>query len=243
MGNFAHDLSGGAAVLKKYATSSDVPNAGVHMVDAGTGVHGIVIGTTTGAADVVGVAQDASGTAVTADQQLNATEVTVVVNPLAVYRYRMSGGATDGTQLGLWTNSAASTTGERMTITTGDTAPNSPDLDDGTMACVSGNNVGRIRLIEATAATTADAEPRFVNTLAVGDTFILVAPSYFPNSNAGVQFTTLLYECDVTSDWSSGASVAAGRVYHVEFDFSSVTNARQKSYVYLYFTDQIFHGV
>lgn len=243
MASFAFDLAGGAPVLRRYAVSSDLTNAGVHLVDAGTGVHGLVLGTTTGAADVVGVTNDAPGTATTADQQANATEATVIVNPLAVYRYRMSGGAAEGTQLGLWTNSAASTTGERMTITTGDTAPNSPDLDDGTMACVAGANLGRVRLIEATGATTADAEPRFNNTIAAGDQFILVAPCYFPNSNAGAQFTTNIYEADVTADWSAGATVAACRVAGVEFDFSSVTNARRNSHVFIYFTDQVFHGV
>lgn len=243
MGNFAYDLAGGAPVLKKYASSSDLPNAGVHILDAGTGVHGLVIGTTTGAADVVGVTQDAPGTAVTADQQLDATLVTVIVNPLAVYRYRMCGSATEGTTLSVWTNSAASTTGETMTITTGDVAPNSPDLDDGMIACVSGNNVGRVRLIEATAATTAAAEPRFNNTLAVGDQFILVPYSSFPNSNAGVAFTTALYEANATVDCSTGQTVCASRVTEVQFDFSSVANARANSYVYLFFTDQIFHAV
>lgn len=243
MGNFAYDLAGGAPVLKRYATSSDLPNAGVHVVEAGTGVHGIVIGTTTGAADVVGVTQDASGTAVTADQQLDATLVTVCVNPLAVYKYRMSGSATAGTQLGLWTNSSADTTGETMTITTGDTAPNSPDLDDGTIACVSGNNLGRIRLIEATAATTVAAEPRFNSTLASGDTFILVPYNYFPNNNAGVAMATLLYEADATVDCSTGQTVCPSRVVELQFDFSSAANARTNSFVYLYFTDQLFHAV
>lgn len=243
MGNFAYDMAGGAPVFRKYVSSSDLSNAGVHILDAGTGVHGLVIGTTTGAADVVGVTADAPGTATTADQQADATVVTVILNPLAVYKYRMCGGATEGTQLSVWTNSAASSTGETMTITTGDTAPNSPDLDDGTIVCVSGANLGRKRLIEATAATTVDVEPRFTSAIAVNDQFILVPASYFPNSNAGATFTTNLYEVNATTDWSSGASVAACRVSEVEFDTSNVTNARRQSYCYLYFTDQVFHGV
>src|SRR3990167_8175777 len=94
---FAYDLSGGStAIIKKYQVAATNTTIGVPYLKTADGGSGIVLGSTTGAADFIGVNVDAAGTYVTAQQSDNsdtARLTSIICNPLAVYRARLCGGA------------------------------------------------------------------------------------------------------------------------------------------------------
>lgn len=224
--NFAWDEIGGQIVMRKMKISASFATAGIYAtVNAASGA-GIVVGLRTTVADQVGVTVD-TGTYSTTQGDAEGL-VTVITNPYAVYRLLMVGDE-DNAQLTVTTNSSAETAGTVVTITSGDPAPNSPTMDEGTIVCVSGANVSRTRKITSVAATTATVTVPFQNDIASGDVFILVP--WTPNDTAGdnVNLSADLSNAEQDVAVGTGADM---RPLALEFDTSSQANARRNSYVY-----------
>jgi hypothetical protein len=192
--DFAFAFSGGSPVSKKFQIGETMANAGVPVVIGGAGNEGLALPTTTAAADLVGLTENAA-TLLTAQQTGNvdpAAYVSAIINPDAVYKARLSGGATTGTDLTTYTVTTASTTG--LDVVTGDDFSN---FDEGTIHCISGNNLGISRKITVGDATDASVTVAFPFDIAVGDKFIVVP--YTPGENQFVQLTSDFLELDASA--------------------------------------------
>lgn len=235
MGKVSEYLSGGAAYIKRYKVAANVATAGIPLLNNADGGAGVANGTTTSAANAIGLSLDAATYSTTQGD----TEgiVTVDIRPDAVVRMRMSNSATSGTALVVTTNSSANSAGTTVTITTGDPVPNSPDFDEGAIACVSGANVGHWRKITSNSATTAVVTVPFPNTIASGDVFILVPWMEVDVVGNNIQLTSDLLEARQDIATGTGAEF---RILALEWDFSSQTNAQNNSYVSAQFDDHIF---
>lgn len=198
---FAYSLSGSAPLMMSYQIASTVVKDIPLRIPAAEGA-GLATSTTTSAADMVGVCLDA-GTYVTA-QQTDGTsaerEVRVIINPDAVWRMRMSGGATANTALTLYPVTTESTDG--LTITTG-TAWNSPDYDEGYAWGYDGANAGSARKIVDAGATSATVLVAFDQDLAVGDNFLRCP--YSPVQGILIQLTADLTQADASIVVGTGA--------------------------------------
>ena len=236
--NLAYVISGGAPLIKRYKIGATVSNAGIPLLDQSTATGGVRNATTTSAANAIGVAADTATYTTTQTTTMIEGVVSVIINPDAVYRARMSGAAAEGTQLLLTTNLTASSGGTLITITTGDPVPNSPTMLDGMAFCVTGNNGGLSRVITAVTATTATVVVPFPNAIAVSDTFVLVpwSPANFPaGAVATAVLSTLLTEVRADADASGDAAINA---VDVEFDNA---NARRNSYLHLLLRDHVLN--
>jgi len=207
MGEFVKDMYGCTIPhVMKFAIGASFANAGILAEAPGAGEAGMTPCTTTVAADVMGITLD-TATYVTA-QQTDGTSanrmVSVVVNPLGVYRYLMSGGATEGTALTSYAVTTASTDG--LTVTTA-SEWSSPQFDEGAVWGYDGANAGQIRKITSTSSTAGTVTVAFDRDTVVGDNF-LRAP-YWPADATAVtlQFTTNLYQADASIAVGTGADV------------------------------------
>lgn len=177
MARIARSLSGSAPFLRKYKISASVATAGVPIVVGGTGVAGVTPQLTQGSMPkVVGISVDTGTYTTTQSASMIEGVCTTVINPDAVYAWLLSGSTagTSGVALASTTNSAAASSGLTHTITTGDAAPNSPTMLDGTILYITGNNVGLSRRITSVTATTAVVTVPFPNTIAAGDVAVLL---------------------------------------------------------------------
>lgn len=231
---FAYDLSGGAPVLKRYQVAATNTVIGVPYLKVAANGAGVVLASTTGAADFVGVNVDAAGTYNTAqnsDGSDNAAITTLIVNPLAVYKARLSGGATDGTALTPRTITTASTDG--LSVITSGFDSNNPDMDEGIVWGYSGANVGYARKITSTAANDATPTVAFPHDIAVGDTFLFAPVS--PLSTITAQLTTNLTEIDATAAISGDATIVV-----VEMALKDQANeGTLTSYAFIQFADHL----
>lgn len=192
--NFAFAFSGGSPIVRKFQIGETMANPGVPVLVGGAGEEGVVLASTTGAADLVGVTLNAA-TLVTAQQTDNSNPertVEVILNPDAVYKARLSGGSTSGTDLSIETVTTASTTG--LDVNTGTDFTN---FDEGTIHCISGNNVGISRKITVGDGTDASVTVAFPFDIAVGDEFIVVP--FTPGEDQFVQLTSDLTEVDASA--------------------------------------------
>lgn len=229
----AYTISGGAPLLKKYQIDATVSNVGIPLLIPAAGDAGLALATTTSAADMVGVNID-TATYVTA-QQTDGTsaerEVTVIINPDAVWKMLMSGGAAENTALTLYDVTTASTDG--LTITTGDDWTN-PQFDEGVVWGYDGANAGAFRKITSTSATAATVTVAFDRDTAVGDNF-LRAP-YWPVQGTTIQLTTNLTQADASIAVGTGAGFKP-----VELILNDASNeGRTNSYVLAVPTDHVW---
>lgn len=235
--NYAYSLTGGTPVVKKFKIGSTVATLGMPIEAAIAADAGVAKADPTQWLDAIGANVD-TGT-YSATQGDAEGVVGVVVNPDAVWRARLNEGATAGTQLAIITNSSANTAGTTITITTGDAAPNSPEMDNGYVACIAGNNVGLYRKIDSTAATTIGVLVPFPRTIASGDVFVMSGGSVVAESaNDNRQFTTNMQEVRADIAVATGA---AAQTIEVEFDFSSQLNARRNSFEYILSDDHAYN--
>lgn len=229
---FAYALCGNAQ-MKKYQVNETMANAGVPVRIPTSSGTGVVLATTTAAADLVGVTSD-TVTYVTA-QQTDGTSaerlVSVNINPTAVWSCLMSGGATEGTALTLYDITTASTDG--LTVTTGDSWTN---FDEGVVWGYSGANPGQARKITSSSATAATVTVAFDYDTVVGDNFMR-AP-YWPCQTTNVQLTTNLYQVDASIAVGTGAefTVVGLILNHIGAE------GRTKSYALIYSRDHVFAG-
>lgn len=222
--------------MKKYKVAETMATPGIVVLDAAAGAAGIGKASTTASANSVGVTVDTT-TYSTAPAAGAEGVVTVIVNPNAVWRLHMSGAATAGTALLIMTEATGGSK-TANTITTGDVAPNSPNMDEGQIVCISGANAGQIRKVTSTSATVATVTVGWYNNNAIGDIFMLLP--YTPADVAGnnIQLTTNLDEADASIVVGTGA---AFRIVDLEIDFGNVTAARNNSYVHATLDDHIFN--
>lgn len=236
--NFGYSFSGGAPVVKKYRVASGSSAvAGGYVSAAVANGSGVVKGLVTTVVLQVGSTLDAAtgSTAPTADG--NAV-TSVIVNPDAVYRLLIVKGATGGQVDVLTESTGGSKTAN--TITTGETAPNSPSMDEGTITCISGVNLGTRRKITSVSATVATITEGWVTANVAGDVFMLLPWCPEDGPNANIQLTT-----DLTSARADIASGTGANMRPVELDikYSSTAEARNGSYVLARFNDSIFSQI
>jgi hypothetical protein len=234
---FAYDLTGAPPMLKRYQVAATNTVLGRPYLKVAANGSGIVLGTTTGAVDFVGVNADAAGTYATAqnsDGSSNAAITTLIVNPLAVYKARLSGGATDGTALSAATVTTAATDG--LSVTTSAFDPNSPDMDEGIVWGYTGANAKVARKITSTAANVATVTVAFPSDTAVGDQFLYAAVS--PLSTITAQLTTNCTEIDATAAISGDATIVV-----VEMALNDKAhNGTTSSYAFVQFVDHLLGG-
>jgi len=242
MSNLGYLLGGGAPVIKKYMVAAGTPDftvAGCPAIASATTTAGVAPMAAGTLAEYVGLSLDTATYTTTQStiQASGAAQVSLVVNGDPVIRNRMSGSTTAGTALPLITNSAASSGGTAVTITTGDIVPNSPTMLDGTLICLTGANAGQRRKITTVSATVFTVVVPFPYAIASGDTFTAVP--YFPGAATvvgGDDLTltatpgTLATEAD-----ASVASTTAGvRFAHLDisYDINSPSRGRLDGYLY-----------
>lgn len=170
---------------KKYQVGATMANAGVPVTVAGSGGYGLQLVTTTAAANCVGVTLDAVTTNTTqpTDGSDPRRMVSVIVNPDAVLKARLSGGATAGTALSTETENTASSTG--LIAQSGTDFSN---FDEGGVFWYTGANKGpaSFRKIITGDATNADVGVPWPNDPVVGDKFVVL-----PFSTMDLQYVQL----------------------------------------------------
>lgn len=232
---FAYDLSGGTPVLKKYRVAATNTVVGRHYTKTVDGGVGVVLGTTTGAVDFIGVNVDAPGTyaaAQNSDGSENAKLVTLIINPLAVYKARLSGGATDGTALTARSVTTAQTDG--LTVVHSGYDSSSPDMDEGTIWGLTGANAGIARSLTTTANGTTTVILAFPRDSAVGDTYALAPIA--PTRSITAQFTTNCTEVDASAAISGDATVVVTEMLLND----GAGNGLTESYAFIQFCDSLF---
>jgi len=159
-------ISGGAPLVKKYIASATMSTAGV-PVDASliaTTSIGEVTATSASAAVAqggqVGVTLDTTGTVGATGTTQADILVSVIINPDAIYRAKMSGGTTSDTAL----NAQATTAASDGTVLTGVTT-----IDDCIVWGYTGSNLGIHRRADDTSGSVSI---NFPDAVASGDTYI-----------------------------------------------------------------------
>ena len=229
---FGYDLSGTSTpFIKKYQVAASNSVLGVpYLQNAGSGGTGIVLGTTTGAANALGVNVDTAGTYVTAQQTDNSDTqrlTSVIVNPHAVYRALLSGGTTSGTALVLYTATSGGSDGLTVVM---DVSVASPDMDETYFFNLSGTNGGSKRKCTSTSTTTATFVVAWRYDAVAGDTF--VSAGFTPTQTEALTLTAELTGVNA----SLAPTGAAYNCVEVLFD------SRTTSYGLIEFGDHCFAG-
>ena len=180
-------LSGGAPYLKKFQISATASVVGVPYLVSASNAAGLTISTTTGCVNMVGINLD-TATYATAQQSDGSDPdalCTFIINPDAIWKIPMSGGATDNTALTLYPITTASSTG--LAITTSSNADwSSPTYDEGTVWGYDGANAGIVRKITSVSGSAITVTVALPNDTVVGDNFTV-----FPQQPFTLQTLTL----------------------------------------------------
>ncbi len=217
MASLAYILSGAAPVMKKFQYGVTLTAVGIPFTIPAANTAGVVIGTTTGATDLVGFSLDqgldrlglpqstyttTQGTGVSATGAANSAlrTVTLIINPDACWRFLMTQGATSNTALTLRTVTSASAGG--TAVTTGESWT-STEYDEGYTWCYAGANAGDARKITSTSSTAGTVTIPFDNAIAVGDTFIRCP--FTPMQGTTIQLSTDLTQADASIAVATGA--------------------------------------
>jgi hypothetical protein len=239
-------LSGNAPVKKKYQIGetwlavAGIPVEYPTLADTA----GVLMCETNSCVDALGMTTDQpfanngkaarpSTTRLTAQQSDGSDPsqvVTVIVNPGAVWKARLSGGATSGTALTAQANTVASTDGLLITTTANNSA-----YDDGVAWGATGANAGILRKL--TALTTSGVPIiAFPFDIAVGDTFFYA--TFGPGEDAGFQLTTNLDEIDATADLQGTDNFRCIDFFHKDAAQEGAT----KTYAEFLMIDHVFGG-
>lgn len=231
--DYAYGLSRSVPLVRKYRIGITIPNAGAVLIAPGAGNAGVVLGSTTGAANMVGSSIDTGtyATAQVAGGTADAT-VSVIINPDAVWRLLMSGGATEGTALALQTVTTAASDG--LSVTTAAEWSN-PTYDEGYVWGFDGANAGQSRKITSVSSTAGTVTVAFDNDTVVGDNFLRCP--YSPLQTSTIQLTTLLTQADASIAVGTGAALRT-----VELQLrDNGSRGRTNSYVFAVSDDHIFN--
>lgn len=199
----AYTLNGNAPLVKKYQVSSSSTAVGQPWMIPAAGGAGVTIATTTSAADMVGVNLD-SAVYVTAQQTDGSSaerQVSLIVSPDAVWRMKMTGGATENTALALAVVTTASTDG--LVVTTSATDWSTTTKDEGFIWGFDGANAGQSRKITSVSTTSATVTVAFDQDTVVGDNFI--GCPFTPMQGTAIQLSTLLTQANATIAVGTGA--------------------------------------
>ena len=194
---------GGDPVIKKLHIGGDIA----------AGVIAIMDGTFKGFAIPQPAATNADGLGVSLDSGVYAVATpvqnSIIINPLAVYRGRVSGTAAGGGLLSaastnVLTNTIASPTGVLVTAA----ATGAVELAGGTIFGLTGANAGiRRPILSYIAATSVTVTLQFPNAIAVGDKFVVV-----PVSPVGHWHNATTNLLEINGIVAVGAAVLAGGV-------------------------------
>ena len=229
---YAYSLTGNSTPIRRKYQIAATNIANIPLLIPAAGGAGLATSTTTSCADMVGVAMDAA-TFVTA-QQTDGTsaerEVSVIISPDAVWKIKMSGGATEDTALTLQEVTTASTTG--LVVTTAAEWSN-PTFDEGIVWGYDGANAGASRKITSVSGTAGTVTVAFDQDTAVGDNF-LRAP-YFPWQSTAIQLSTLLTQADASIAVATGAELIPIELYLRDITDQGQTN----SFVFAFAGDHV----
>jgi len=229
---FAYNLgSNSTPLIKKYQVGETFAQAGVICAVSGTGNYGVRKATTTAAANSMGLALDVvtTLTAQQADNSDPARMISVIINPDAVLRSRLSGGATDGTAITDYAETSGNTAGTTVT------AAGLVSADEGMIVCSAGANAGKYRKNITGGSGSAVAGVAFPLDIAIGDRFFTLPVSCMDIQT--VQLTTNVTEVNAT------AAVATNQVPYqaIEIQLGNPPNEiLTQSYVFLVAADHLF---
>src|SRR5512147_2235607 len=189
----AYTLSGGAPILKKLKLGASVSTAGIPIIADASNDYGECIPcTTTSFADTYGVAIDTGTYTTTKAATMVEGVVTVIVNPDAVYKARMSGTSTTGADLVHLEPSGQNTAG----TTIADTEVGSASTAGGTVWGISGANVGHSRIITTfNSGTSIVVTVPFPSTIETTDVYAQ-CPYSRNGSNGNLQTTATFDEAN-----------------------------------------------
>lgn len=209
--DFTGLLSGGAPWLQKHPVGETVADAGIIMLEPDAGGGGLALPTTIDLSNAVGMTHD-TATFVTA-QQTDGTSaerlVNICVNPDAVYRILMSGGATEGTALVQNTISVATTDG--LDVEDDAFTWTAPSWDEGSVFFTSGTNLGQLRRVTAVSGAVATITVAFDRNHAVGDTYFRM-PWWPLGLGDTLQTTTLFTQADALIAVNTGGDIKSLRL-------------------------------
>jgi hypothetical protein len=225
-------LVGGKDYLADYFVSAAVTVSQILVREATASNAGEAADpTTTTATDCLGCATDQATYTATPTQNPGAfwpptsgtleNLVRIEVNPFAIYRFPISGGATAGTALSNGASGAGrniliiSTAGSKTVLTAAGTTGNSGtnDLSGGLVIGKSGANVGQIRKLVSHVDNTSDTVTvGFLNNTVLNDMFIKVP---FGRSVQRIQMTSDFTQANGVIATGTGAFF---RVLNVVFD-------------------------
>jgi len=217
MGKYAYNAFGNSTEqTRKYLVGASFLTAGIIACGDTDTPDALIPATTTGALDSLGLTNDVA--TYSATPAVNATGiVTVSYQPGNVYQFRASGGATDGTSLGIVTETAGDVS-TPDTVT--GTLPTANSMVGGTVWRYPGEgnhcSLRDSRFITTHTSTTSLAVVvDFERAINVGDKFIMVPWTIYPgdgtdtsDGNTNIQFSTLLGEADASIATGTGAIVA-----------------------------------
>ena len=189
---FINTISGSAALIKRYQASATLSTAGVPLLGAltsSTDIGSVVAGTASGPIIVgsqAGVSLDTTGTVAASGTVEADILVSVIINPDAIYRVKMSGGAASDTALTAVTSGASATA---LTI-------DAVTVDNALVWGYTGSNVGVYRRADD---ATGGVSINFPVAAAQGDTY-LTAHGYPAIGQAAIFYdlTTELDQIDST---------------------------------------------
>ena len=229
-------LGGGAPVVKKYQITATLATAGVAMTSGGDADPGVIICGTTTCTDLLGVTLDTATYSTT--QGDGAREVSIVINPDAIYRAKMSFGATVNTAMTRFDITNAVSTG--LTLTSGDDFTSTVNYDIGMVWWFSGANVGDTpRHIDTTTSTGLTVEVPFKNATVVGDEFMVSGVSLFHDKAlAQIQLTSDISQVDASIAPGTGAEFVA-----IDGEFNTAADeGATNSFYHLLSTDHSYSG-
>lgn len=212
MAAFDFDYYGSVPIVKKFQFGVTLTTVGIPFTVPAANTAGVVIGTTTTASDLVGLSID-KGTVLqtgSAQSTFSTTQgtgassaervVSLIVNPFAVWAFKMSGGSTSDTALASQTVTTASAGGTAVTTAA---EWSSPTFDEGVTWGYTGANAGRVRKLTSVSTTAGTVTIPFDVATVVGDVF-LRAP-YWPMQTVTIQLTGTLEQADASIAVGTGA--------------------------------------
>lgn len=188
-------LSGNAPCILKYQAGATFAYSGLHALVAGSGGYGVQKESTTAAVSQIGVTLDTATPSNSQATDNSDTErlLSIIINPDAIYRAKLSGAATENTTITEGVEATGSTNG--LLVDTQEDYSN-PTLDEGLLFCTYGANQGLARKVTSLSSANAVNITAWPRDIAVGDKFIRIPFSFMDKQF--VQMSTNLFQVDTS---------------------------------------------
>ena len=227
---FSYTLSGATPRSRRVILGEQSDVAGVPLIAGTAAKAGPIKASTIAAVDLIGVQTNVPTnsyqTAKNEDNYENASVAEVIVSTDAVYKARLSGGSTSGTDLTTYTASATASDGATVTF-----ASLAVGFDEGTLHCIEGANRCISRRIASITTNVATLTLAFPAAVTSGDKFIVLP--YAPDTALQyVQLTSDLTELDA----SAVVDTDNANFRVVEMKLDGVSN----SYAYVVAVDHLY---